>query len=658
MKKKQFVLRTVVGSTITGLMVGTPVLWPQLARTVAADTGAPRHTVVRGQSAPVAEAEKEQKKSPGGLVGALFRRGKSSTSETATPEQGSSTAPGSLMSSSIPPAKTAEWTPTVQPTPPAPAPVEKEVTPVAAATTTDDPGFFSKLLGRSGGSAEPEPVEEKVDSLSRRDMRRQHRDNKRMARFGISPNSSTGSSTQTASSQPSSSSSRPAALEVNSLPSHISSQSPPQSKVEAPALDLFDVPFADDAPLPVEPQPLSAAAPAVPPDAPGLITPEPPAAPAPITTGEPAPPVPASLPATTAQESSQPSAESASAPAATISSSLDSEPALNSLDEEESEFFPAKPKATVATPAAPAVEPAAEAPAAEPLPFAADAPAAPAAFPANDAEAPAAKREEPPFSGLKLESSPYTDAIPFADSPAPSADRLAPAPAAFPLEGAPAKAEEIPFAPEEPAFVPDEPAFNPAESDPFEAAASQPTGVSREPFLAPSIPANAASLDAAPQGINPDAGPMIIPQPAPHQINAPATARKIQPSQDSQANTPAAKLARLKERQHQLGLKGFCLVALTDHRDLIDSRPEYSTVFEGQRYYFCSEEALAEFEAAPAIYAPAAGGHDVVHLALTGESQAGSLDYAVWYKGKLYMFQSAETMETFVSAPSIHANSR
>jgi YHS domain-containing protein len=64
---------------------------------------------------------------------------------------------------------------------------------------------------------------------------------------------------------------------------------------------------------------------------------------------------------------------------------------------------------------------------------------------------------------------------------------------------------------------------------------------------------------------------------------------------------------------------------------------------------------MEKFLAEPAKYAPAAGGCDVLHLALTGEELEGSLDHAVWYKGRLYLFADVETMETFVAAPSSHA---
>lgn len=116
-----------------------------------------------------------------------------------------------------------------------------------------------------------------------------------------------------------------------------------------------------------------------------------------------------------------------------------------------------------------------------------------------------------------------------------------------------------------------------------------------------------------------------------------------------------SKLEKIAARKDQKGLKGFCPVVLRDQRDLVDASEEFSVVFNGRSYHFSSREAMAQFLEEPVKYAPAARGCDVIHLALTGEELEGSLDHAVWYKGRLYLFASMETMDTFVAAPSSHA---
>lgn len=111
------------------------------------------------------------------------------------------------------------------------------------------------------------------------------------------------------------------------------------------------------------------------------------------------------------------------------------------------------------------------------------------------------------------------------------------------------------------------------------------------------------------------------------------------------------KLQKIAERSELTGLKGFCPVALRDHRELKDARPSFQAEFNGDYYNFSSAEALAKFKADPETYAPAAGGQDVVLAANEGTSREGSLDRAVWYRNKLYLFSSKDSHEAFVASP-------
>ncbi len=115
-------------------------------------------------------------------------------------------------------------------------------------------------------------------------------------------------------------------------------------------------------------------------------------------------------------------------------------------------------------------------------------------------------------------------------------------------------------------------------------------------------------------------------------------------------------LYRIMARTGQKGFKGFCPVELRDNRQLVDSRSQYKAKFGLQSYYFSSPEAKSAFEANPARYAPAAGGSDVVLLVNTGEEVAGTLDFTLWYRDRLYMFRSRETVEIFSSDPTRYAN--
>jgi YHS domain-containing protein len=115
------------------------------------------------------------------------------------------------------------------------------------------------------------------------------------------------------------------------------------------------------------------------------------------------------------------------------------------------------------------------------------------------------------------------------------------------------------------------------------------------------------------------------------------------------------KLQKIAERSELTGLKGFCPVALRDSRELKDARPQFQAKFNGKIYNLSSAEAKAKFESDPDVYAPAAGGQDVVLAASEATDREGSLDRAVWYRNRLYLFSSKESHEEFVASPATFA---
>jgi YHS domain-containing protein len=123
---------------------------------------------------------------------------------------------------------------------------------------------------------------------------------------------------------------------------------------------------------------------------------------------------------------------------------------------------------------------------------------------------------------------------------------------------------------------------------------------------------------------------------------------------ESKKNDHSDKLNKIALRKELTGLKGFCPVDLRDNRGLTDALPEFKSEFEGATYNFSSMEAKAKFEKSPAKYAPTAGGHDVVKTT-TDLEVAGSLDHAVWYKDRLYLFGSQDSLQTFVIDPAKYA---
>ena len=139
-----------------------------------------------------------------------------------------------------------------------------------------------------------------------------------------------------------------------------------------------------------------------------------------------------------------------------------------------------------------------------------------------------------------------------------------------------------------------------------------------------------------------------------------ATQKSTTPKTGDQTTTVAettdddaleTKLQQLAERAELSGLQGFCPVMLRDHRELADTDPEFTTTYNEQTFQFSSGEAKAKFDAEPAKYAPVKNGHDVIVLTEGQVELEGSLENAVWFKDRLYLFSSHDTLETFIQNP-------
>lgn len=260
---------------------------------------------------------------------------------------------------------------------------------------------------------------------------------------------------------------------------------------------------------------------------------------------------------------------------------------------------------------------------------------------------------ETPFAGLKLDeepefgasesaesvaqtTTPAAEEDPFADLPA-----VAQTPAELPMPE-PAVASTAPML--ETPGMPETPSLEvPEESDPFTA------------------PLEVATEDKAPLTVpTPETPALDVPAPAttaPAPVATttepgPADAKPI--SAEPQTDTDA-KMALIRERGGMKGLKGFCPVTLRDDRELLDAQQDFYSSYRGQKFHFATAVAKDKFDADPQRYVPAAYGADVVVLIRDKDVAEGSLDFAAWYKGKLYLFSRGETHDTFVADPAKYA---
>lgn len=125
-------------------------------------------------------------------------------------------------------------------------------------------------------------------------------------------------------------------------------------------------------------------------------------------------------------------------------------------------------------------------------------------------------------------------------------------------------------------------------------------------------------------------------------------------SVESHQNT-TVKMRKIGARVGQRGLKGFCPVVLRDRRDLVDANPHYYSIYESKIYCFSSASAKKEFDRSPDRYAPVAGGIDVVVKTNSDQEIDGMLDYGAWYKDRLFLFSSPESVEAFSHNPQSYA---
>jgi YHS domain-containing protein len=252
----------------------------------------------------------------------------------------------------------------------------------------------------------------------------------------------------------------------------------------------------------------------------------------------------------------------------------------------------------------------------------------PAFDPKSESEA---DKKAGPYSGLKLQES--DDAV-TAPGPTKVTTANVNEPAERPRQ-APMPAVDV-----EPAAKPiTQPKIAAHAPAPIHPAVEEQSGTIHVADSAPAV----SQTPTAPQAPTPPAAPKRFVERNPATQMPPATAES-----DSQMH-------RVGERTGQHGMKGFCPVALREQRRLVDALPVYSAIYQAKRYYFSSAEAQARFEEAPQKYAPVAGGTDVVVRSSSDQVVDGTLDFAVWYKDRLFLFCSPESAEAFSLNPHPYA---
>ena len=194
----------------------------------------------------------------------------------------------------------------------------------------------------------------------------------------------------------------------------------------------------------------------------------------------------------------------------------------------------------------------------------------------------------------------------------------------------------------------------------------QPQGLPRESTAASAKQNPFTGVTLEPEAKKP--ATISTPNAAPSPAELPSTGRKTArqrtflPQSQAVASAPPAaappemsveeKFELIASRRGLTGFRGFCPVALRDHRELLDTRPAFNAVFGPGMYHFSSAEARAMFVRNPARYTPAANGADIVMLRNSGREIEGSIEFSAWYKSRLYLFSSRSSLERFIKTPA------
>jgi len=97
---------------------------------------------------------------------------------------------------------------------------------------------------------------------------------------------------------------------------------------------------------------------------------------------------------------------------------------------------------------------------------------------------------------------------------------------------------------------------------------------------------------------------------------------------------------------------GHCLVTAVESREIIDGSPRHQTKYRGHILRFSSEEAKQTFLAQPNKYWPLFDGICSVAMLNDDERVMGKLEYAAFFRKRLWLFSSEENLKEFLEDPA------
>ncbi|MCY2975406.1 MAG: thioredoxin family protein [Planctomycetota bacterium] len=156
------------------------------------------------------------------------------------------------------------------------------------------------------------------------------------------------------------------------------------------------------------------------------------------------------------------------------------------------------------------------------------------------------------------------------------------------------------------------------------------------PYCAPVLAPDGASSMQCNSGVEPSADSV--------QAQMVGFARETSQNRYAQAS---ARLGGVMSEDITPAMDGYCAVTLRTQGAWAAGSPQFAIKHRGRIYHCVSEEARQMFLAQPDFYSPILSGYDIVHFCETGKLEPGRREFGCESGGHIFLFKDASTYETF-----------
>ena len=107
-----------------------------------------------------------------------------------------------------------------------------------------------------------------------------------------------------------------------------------------------------------------------------------------------------------------------------------------------------------------------------------------------------------------------------------------------------------------------------------------------------------------------------------------------------------------RQVEPQVSFDGTCIVSAVESREIVMGSPRYRVDFQGHVLCFSTEENKQMFLEQPADYWPVLDGMCAITLLNDDDEVPGKLEYAAFFRKRLWVFSSEEKMKEFLEDPA------